>query len=299
VAVLARLVLGRDCPPIVMKVSNSLERDDFGQPMHWFYGLWLRIQTLFIDRFVGLAEAMRPEMATALGVEAERLAVVYDPALSREDIARAATLAAATPRQSRRLFVGVGRLAPQKNFSLLIEAFARIAEEGDRLAIVGEGPERRRLERLTARLGVADKVDMPGHVADVVPWLAAADVFVLSSRYEGVPAAVLEALAVGVPIVATDCCVSMGELLGGGALGRLTPPGDSVALADAMRQAAESEPRDPAAMRAQAERFTVERSGSRYLVVMNSAVADHRGVQEGIGAAGLPRFGRAVGARSE
>ena len=297
VAVLARMLLGRDCPPIVAKVSNSLDRPDFAPPMRGLYRFWLWVQTLFIDRFVGLAEAMRPEMAASLGVGPERLAVVYDPALSRADIARAAELAASAPRSGGRLFLGVGRLVAQKNFALLIAAFARIAGEGDRLAIVGDGPERARLQRLAAQLRVADRVDLPGHVADVVPWLARADVFVLSSLYEGVPAAVLEALAVGVPIVATDCCVSMGELLGGGALGRLAPSGDVASLAASMDEATGAAP--VAAMRAQAERFTVERSGSRYLVVMDQAVADHRRAQVGQGAAGLPRFGRAIAARPD
>ena len=300
VAVLARLWLGRACPPIVCKVSNSLDRRDFGLPMRGLYAIWLWVQGLFIDRFVGLAEAMRPEMASALRIGAERLAVVYDPALSRAGMDRASALADAAVRAPGRQFLGVGRLAFQKNFALLITGFARIAGPGDRLVIVGEGPERHRLERLAARLGVVGQVDLPGHVPDVTPWLARADVFVLSSRYEGVPAAVLEALAVGVPIVATDCCVSMTELLAAGALGRLVPPGDAGALALAMDEARPSGAPAVAAMRAQAERFTVERSAARYLVVMESAIADHRAAQGEGFRAGLPRFGRpATVARSD
>ncbi|HTK35245.1 MAG TPA: glycosyltransferase [Caulobacteraceae bacterium] len=272
VAVLARLLLGRACPPIVCKVSNSLDRKDFGWAMRRLYPVWLRLQARFIDRFVGMAETMRPEMAAALGLPAHQLAIVHDGALSLDDIARAerAPRPDGTPRG--RTFIAVGRLAAQKDFGLLVRAFARIASEDDRLIILGEGPERARLVRLATDLGVADRVVLPGHAQEVTRQLAAADVFVLSSRYEGVPAAVLEALAAGASIVATDCSVAMAELLENGRLGRLTPPGDVRALAEAMDSAGPVGPTTRAAMRAQAERFTVERAGAAYLALMQPLV---------------------------
>ena len=275
VAVLARLLLGRACPPIVCKVSNSLDRRDFGPVMRRLYPLWLRLQARFIDRFVGMAESMRPEMAAALGLLPHQLAIVHDGALSLDEIATAEQRAARPERPEGRIFMGIGRLAAQKNFGLLIAAFARIARSVDRLVILGEGPERTALEVLAARLGVADRVILPGHVADVGAALAGADVFVLSSRYEGVPAAVLEALAAGAPVVATDCSIAMAELLDGGALGRLTPPGDVEALAEAMDAARPPTAEARAAMRAQARRFTVERAAGGYLAVMEPLLRRH------------------------
>ncbi len=272
VAVMAHALLGPACPPIVCKISNSLERPDFDWKMKRLYRGWLWLQTCFVDRFVGMAESMRPEMARALGLPAHRLAIVHDGALSLAEIEAAARRPGPVPRPHGRTFVGVGRLVVQKDFGLLIAAFARIAGADDRLVILGEGPERARLERLAAQLGVADRVDLPGHVAEVASHLAAADVFVLSSRYEGVPAAVMEALAAGAPIVATDCSVAMTELLDGGGLGRLTPPGDVEALAAAMGAARPSTPAERAAKRAQARRFTVERAGAGYLALMQPLV---------------------------
>ena len=285
VAVLARLILGRDCPPIVCKVSNSLDRRDFGWAMRRLYPIWLKAQARFIDRFVGMAESMRPELAAALGVSAERLAIVRDGALrlAEIDAAEAAPPRAASPG---RTFIGVGRLAPQKDFALLIAAFAKMAADADRLVILGEGPERARLEQTAARLGVAERVDMPGHTAEVAARLAGADVFVLSSRYEGVPAAVLEALTAGIPIVATDCSIAMAELLQDGALGRLTPPGDVQALAKAMASAAPCSPAQRAAMRYHARGFTVERAAAGYLAVM-AALAPQRAALAGARRAGL------------
>jgi glycosyltransferase involved in cell wall biosynthesis len=275
VAVLVRLLMGPACPPIVAKVSNSLDRRDFGPVMRRLYGLWLRIQARFIDLFVGMAETMRPEMAAGLGAAPSRLAIVHDPALSLGDIE---ALAAAEGRRrapacAGRRFVGVGRLVRQKDFALAVRAFARLAGPEDRLILLGDGPERAALEGLAAALGVADRLELPGHVEDVAPWLAEADAFVLSSLYEGVPAALIEALAAGVAIAATDCSAAMTELLDAGALGRLTAPGDEAALAASMAAAAAEGASDAGAMRAMAERFTIERSGAAYLMLLRAAAA--------------------------
>ncbi len=266
VAVLVRLLLGDRCPPIVCKVSNSLDRSDFTPWMGALYRLWLRVQARHIQLFVGLAEAMRPELTAALNLPAERVAIVEDPAIRQKDIQPYRPV---KTDGDGRLFLGVGRLNPQKDFGLLIRAFASFAQPQDRLVVLGEGPERRRLTSLVEALGVADQVELVGHVADTADWLRRADVFVLSSLYEGVPAVVIEALAAGTPIVATDCCVSMAELLDHGRLGQLTPPGDAAALALAMQRAPQ-QPHDVEAMQAQAGRFTIERSGDAYLDLMEA-----------------------------
>ena len=176
VAVLVRLLLGRRCPPIVCKISNSLDRKDFSPWMGALYRLWLRIQALHIQRFVGLAEPMRPEMIAALDLPPERVAIVEDPAIRQADIASGERTRA--PGDGR-LFLGVGRLNPQKDFGLLIRAFASFAGARDRLVILGEGPERGRLTELIQTLGVADRVELVGHVPDTSDWLRRADVFVL------------------------------------------------------------------------------------------------------------------------
>jgi glycosyltransferase involved in cell wall biosynthesis len=110
-------------------------------------------------------------------------------------------------------------------------------------------------------------VSLPGHVADVGTWLSRADALVLSSRYEGVPAVVLEALAQGVPVIATDCCVSMRALLGNGAFGLLTRVGDAGALANAIRDF-DRRSYDVGAMRVSARAFTVDHAAPRYVALM-------------------------------
>ncbi len=117
-----------------------------------------------------------------------------------------AMLAPAPPRaDGPPTIVSVARLDPQKRLERLIAAFARLSHRDARLLILGEGAERPALEALVARLGLGARVSMPGHVADVVPALHAADLFVLTSDYEGLPAAALEAMAADCPVFSTPC----------------------------------------------------------------------------------------------
>jgi glycosyltransferase involved in cell wall biosynthesis len=263
VGAVMKLLLGRRCPPIVLKVSNDLARTDLHPLVRPFYRQWLRLQGKLIDHFVGLAEPMRAEIASAMRVDPDRIAIIDNPVLSRAELAQLAAQRDAVERTAQgRRFIAVGRLVPQKRFDLLLRAFARIAGPEDRLAILGEGPERARLERLARSLDIQDRLDLPGHVQPIEPWLVASDCFVLSSDYEGVPAVLIEALAAAVPIVTTDCSVSIRALLDGGHLGAIVQAGDEKALARAMASAPAAR---PAETRARAERFTVERGAADYL----------------------------------
>ena len=280
-AVALRLTLGRDCPPILAKISNDLVRPDMPWLVRLFYRRWLRIQGRYIDHFVGMAPAMRAEIAALIGIPNDRISIIEDPALSAADLARLAALRDATLRERPgRHYLAIGRLAPQKNFTLLLDAFARIAQPDDRLRLLGEGPERAALEAQALRLGIAGAVDMPGHTDPLERWLSEADAFVLSSNFEGVPAVVIEALAAGLPIVATDCCISMADLLGHGAFGTLVAVGDTAALGEAMAAVPTSSMPEPvatiAARRTAAARFTIEHAAGKYLDLLRMLVATAR-----------------------
>lgn len=269
VAVLVRLVLGRRCPPTLCKLSNSLERRDLSPVARGAYRWWLRLQGRFIDRFVGMAEPMRAEIERYLEIDRERIDIIPDPALKGSELE---TLGMAQRRPTLlRRFVAVGRMNAQKNFQLLLEAFVRFAGPDDRLTIVGDGPQRPRLLDLCEELGIADRVAMPGHVRSAADAFATADAFVMSSDYEGVPAVIIEALAAGVPIIATDCSVSMRYLLEDGAFGTLVPIRDSRALAAAMRDAPARDRVPVEAMRAKAAQFTIERAAGPYLDALSAA----------------------------
>lgn len=127
----------------------------------------------------------------------------------------------------------IGSLKAEKDHALLIRSFAALPGNPS-LIIVGEGPERPRLESLSRSLGIADRVHLPGFHLDPWPFLASADLFVLSSRFEGLPLVLVEALHAGLPVVSTDCPSGPSEILEDGRYGQLVPVGDEAALTEAM-----------------------------------------------------------------
>ena len=172
------------------------------------------------------------------------------------------------------VLMAVGRLAPQKDFRNLLEAFARVrSRRGVRLVILGEGPERARLESLAADLGIAADVKMPGAVLNPFAYMARASLFVLSSAWEGFGNVLVEALACGCPIVSTDCPSGPREILDGGAFGPLVPVGDDEALADGIIHAL-ALPADRGRLRERAQIFSVHAAVDRYLEVL----LDGRGI---------------------
>ncbi|MGL4235866.1 glycosyltransferase, partial [Tabrizicola sp.] len=138
--------------------------------------------------------------------------------------------------------VAVGRLDVQKGFDLLIDAFSRLRNtRPTTLTIFGEGPERARLEALRNRLGLADRVALPGASAAPGGWIAEADILVVPSRFEGFPNVIAEAVVTGLPVVAFDCDYGPRELIRHGGNGLLVPPGDIDGLAEAIGRMIEDE----------------------------------------------------------
>ncbi len=136
--------------------------------------------------------------------------------------------------------LGVGRLEPQKDFATLLNAFAIVLQvRPARLVIFGEGNERSHLERLAQSLGIADHVALPGFTPNPFPAMRHASVFVLSSRFEGLPNALIQAMACGCPVVSTDCPSGPREILDGGRYGHLVPVADPVAMAKAILEVLE------------------------------------------------------------
>ena len=154
-----------------------------------------------------------------------------------------------------RTVICVARLYPQKRLERLIAAFAHVRHHGAQLQILGEGEERAKLEALVAQLGLGDRVELPGQCLEVAPALHAADLFVLTSDYEGLPAVVLEAMATNCPVLSTDCFSAARSLLttaeGCGIIEDVSPAGIA-ALIDAHLKL----PR-PTRLRALAERYTI------------------------------------------
>ena len=197
--------------------------------------------------------------------------IVTLPPAFRTDFLGQAETTAAHPwlrPEAPPVILGAGRLTQQKDFPTLFRAFTRVRQQRRvRLIVLGEGPLRTDLEALARTLGIAADVALPGFVDNPFAYMARAAVFALSSAWEGLPGVLVEALAVGCPVVSTDCPSGPAEILAGGTYGRLVPVGDSPTLAAALSATLDAPlPRDLLQRRAQA--FSLDRVMDRYLEVL-------------------------------
>ena len=205
------------------------------------------------------------------GIAAGRVTVIPN-ALDTEQIESLAAVTdqrIALPSHSR-VILGVGRLSRQKDFVTLIRAFSKVSADDTILLLLGEGEERTALRQLALDLSVSDRVLMPGFVENPFVYMKRASAFVLSSRYEGLPNAMLQALLLGAPVIATDCESGPREILEGGRWGRLVPVGDVDAMAAAIREGLEGSLTTPPAAIVR-ERYGVETIAKRYLEILRGS----------------------------
>jgi glycosyltransferase involved in cell wall biosynthesis len=191
------------------------------------------------DCVVGVSAGVAEDLVRVVGVEPSKVRVIYNPIVTPEldELARAP---AGHPwfDDDTPVFVAAGRLRPQKDFPTLLRAFAALRERrAARLLVLGDGPERLNLEQLTAELGIDADVQLPGATPNPYAYMARAAAFVLSSRWEGLPTVLVEALRCGAPVIATDCPSGSREILADGRYGVLLPVGDVSGLAAAMEEA--------------------------------------------------------------
>jgi glycosyltransferase involved in cell wall biosynthesis len=227
VAAWTRVRLGHACPPIVAKLSNALDRADMATVVRAGYRAWLRMHPRFCDRIVAMSPGMADAAAREMRMPGARIAVIANPpALPRADAAPVAL--------PDRYLLGVGRLAAQKRWDRAVSALPRLADRSLPLVILGEGHQREALVALANRLAVADRLILPGHVADPLPAMAGAVAVVLTSDFEGVPGVLRESLGVGTPVIATDSSVAIREIVGRPDQGSIVARDDPAALVAAL-----------------------------------------------------------------
>ena len=237
--------------------------------------LALSTRTIFpiADVVLCVSAQSADDLAAISGIARDRIEVVYNPVAAPPSPVLVPPAIEEMWGKGEARILTVGSLKYQKNHAMLIRAFAVLARKKPaRLVIVGEGPLRGELEQVAVSEGVADRVTMPGFTLDPWPYFASADVFALSSDYEGFGLVLVEAMFSGLPVVSTDCQSGPREILDGGRFGALTPVGDVAALADAIETALDH-PVDPDVLRARADEMSGPQRSTQLLKLMTGEPA--------------------------
>jgi glycosyltransferase involved in cell wall biosynthesis len=230
-AFLARLI-SRKKMPIVM--SEHISAHHYLQCQPWMRRL-IGVSYQNADCMIAVSKGVADEMITYWGLQEERVKMIYNPV----DLDSVKSLGAEPLSMSHEMqepiIISVGRFTRQKGYSYLLHAFAEVSVQIPcTLVLVGDGEDRRELEQLALDLGIKDRTVFTGLDSNPYRWISRSNVFVLSSLYEGFAIVLLEALALGIPVIASDCPHGPSEILRNGRDGLLVPPSDSSALAQAL-----------------------------------------------------------------
>jgi len=270
VAIMARACSGVTMRLIISEHNTPSQRAarNPGWKQKTVYSLMRRMYPK-ADDIVAVSRGVAEDLAGFARLPRDRIQVIYNPF----DIKHIQELAKQpldhpwlAPGQPP-VVLAVGRLTEQKDFPTLIRAFARLrAQRPARLMILGEGELREELEALVHSLDLTDDVDLPGFVHNPYAYFARCGVFALSSRWEGLPTVLIEAMACGAPLVATDCPSGPGEILENGLWGRLVPVGNVDKLCKAMNAVMSQKERPD--VRKRAEFFSLNSAAESYLNLM-------------------------------
>lgn len=277
VAVWARSFLGFS-PQLILREANTMSVDAAGSAE-------IRDRVIFslarmfyprADIVVANSRGAANDLIENVGVPRSMVRVIYNPTFSDEmvPLMREPVLHPWFGDGGPPIVLSAGRLSVQKRFDLLIRAVVAVREHRPiRLIILGDGDERDRLESLVRELGGEQFVSLPGFGENPYAYMARADLFVLSSAWEGLPNVLIEALACGLPVVSTDCPNGPREILdtavcGCGHLGTLAPPNDVAALSQAILQELAVK-RDRNALKRYASRFHSDKAVRAYIDLMH------------------------------
>lgn len=266
-AIIARLFASPRCRLVVAEHTTPSRSKDVKIRGRLVTGL-IRFAYRLADGVVAVSQGVRDDLCR-LGVPASKVAVIYNPIVSSDLYAKARQdcphpwLASNVP-----VVLAVGRLEPAKDFATLIHAFSLLkARTIARLIVLGEGSLRPELSALVASLGLRESVDMPGFTDNPYAYMSRATVFAMSSRWEGLPTVLIEALACGARVVSTDCPSGPAEILEGGKWGYLVPCGSPDSLARSLGMAL-SQKSDHMRFNARASDFSEHVACKRYLEVL-------------------------------
>ncbi len=233
--ILAKLLSGAKSTVIVSEHTHptvNLRNELYGSITKRF----MKVCYPWADRIVAVSRAIRQDLIDNFHIPENKVNVIYNPVDTKE-IEHLSREAVEHPwfHESIPVIISVGRLTKQKGYPVLLQAFSRVKKDIPcRLAIIGEGEDRSNLRDLARDLGLGSDVAFLGFRKNPFKYMSKASVFVLSSLYEGFPNVILEAMALGLPVISADCPSGPSEIIEDGKSGLLLPVEDSDALADAI-----------------------------------------------------------------
>jgi glycosyltransferase involved in cell wall biosynthesis len=270
-ALLARW-LSRTGTPLIFRlgITVSINLASRGGFERWLQRTSIGRLYRFAQRVLVPSQGVADDLSRYTGLSPEKIRVVPSPGIP-DDLFNRILPRPDHPWFRERempLILSAGELGTRKDFATLLRAFALLrARRPCRLVIIGRGKQREQLLELADTLGIRKDVDLPGFVENPYPYMAHADLFAFTSRWEGLGLVLVEALALGTPVVSTDCPSGPSEILQRGRFGPLVPVGDAEALARAMETTLDdTRPRD--FLQQAARPYTVSAATDAYLGAM-------------------------------
>ncbi len=247
------------------------EQSTFSQNNNGFKGLLQKVLSGLIfsraDKIIAVSNGVMFDLIKNFPKLKDRMEVIYNP-IEGWDVKIPMKSIPSHPffGKDKKVIVAAGRLTKSKNFELLLQAFRIVNHSNDYyLLILGEGEERNNLLSLAKNIGIEQSVSFPGFVSDPLAYFSKADLFVLSSNYEGLPGVLIEALSCGCKIVSTDCNYGPAEILENGKYGKLVPVNNVQKLAESIKIAL-NENVDATILRNRAKDFSIETIAEQYLL---------------------------------
>jgi len=267
IAILAKRI-SRVPTRVIVRISVHLSRNKRTRLKKIIERVVVSMVYPLADGIIAVSRGVAEDLASYAGISFDCIKIIYNPVVSEQLL-----LAAEQPVNhpffadgQSPVVLGVGRLTEQKDFSTLINAFDIIRRKiPSRLIILGDGEKRPVLEKLIRSSGLQDLVDLPGFELNPFAFMKRASVFVLSSKWEGLPGALIQALACDCPVVSTDCMSGPSEILRGGEYGHLVPIGDVEAIASAIGAVLQGNIRKPP--KSWLEQYTIDSVIPQYKAV--------------------------------
>jgi len=265
------ILLARTKTPQIATIRTSTKTDSNNRKQ--LFKLILKWLTTIIyphiDQIVAVSTPVADDLAQYIGLSREKIKVIYNPVVTDTMIEKSRGASALTQEHptffSKPYFISIGRLSEEKDYITLLTAFKKINHnERYNLLILGDGEDRDKLTKYIETNDMNTSVLMPGFVSNPYPYLLKAAALISSSKWEGLPTVIIEALALGVNVIATDCPGGSSEILNNGEYGWLTPPGDATAMSQSIIKYIAS-PKEKSILINRSHDFTDTLSANKYI----------------------------------